>query len=300
MDPLVSIIAVNYNTPGDTLEFIRSCEKLAYSNFEIIVVDNASNPPLPEIQGKNLKIIHSRTNAGFAGGNNIGVDAAKGKYIFFLNSDTLVPETLLTDVVSFLEQTPDAGAVSPKILYADGKTIQFAGSGSISTYTGRGKRIGRYEQDEGQRDDIRKTELVHGAAFIVPRAVIDRVGKMSEAFFLYYEEHDWAEQIKRAGYTLYYFGKSHILHKESKSVGKQSPLKTYYMTRNRILFLRRNASGLALALSMGFIIFVTFPVNLLRYLIKGKFALLSAYWKGFFWHAKNLSLANAAVHERYK
>lgn len=286
MDPRLSIVSVNYNTTADTIAFIESCRLSDYSHFEIVIVDNASSPPFPEIEGRDLTIIRSPVNLGFAGGNNLGIDAATGDYIFFLNSDTLVTKDLFSKIVDFLRETPDAGAVTPKILYADGVTIQFAGSGSISTLTGRGRRIGRNESDAGQYDTVYQTELVHGAAFAVPRKVISEVGKMPQEFFLYYEEHDWAEQIKRAGYKLYYNGKASIIHKESKSVGGSSPLKTYYMARNRILFIKRNSQGIARWVSLAFVTFISLPVNLCRFVVTRKLNLAKAYWKGFVWHFK--------------
>src|SRR5690606_19709409 len=105
------------------------------------------------------------------------------------------------------------------------------------------KRIGWMEKDHGQHDQLRKTDLAHGAAMMVPRSVIDQVGMMPEFFFLYYEEVDCCETIKRAGYDIYFVPGSRIYHKESRSIGKTSTLESYYMTRNRLLFMRRNTTG---------------------------------------------------------
>ncbi len=91
---------------------------------------------------------------------------------------------------------------------------------------------------------------------------------MADIFFLYYEEHDWAAHIKKAGYSTYYNGKSLIYHKESISTGKDSPFKTYYLTRGRILFARRNTSGLKKILSLLYIYFITTPRITLEYLFK--------------------------------
>jgi len=288
--PLVSIIAINYNTLDDTLEFLHSTRTLTYPNVEVIVVDNASkiNPgAVIQSQFPEVMFIRSEINLGFAGGNNLGVRAAKGDYLFFINNDTLLPENFLEPVITFMQEHPDAGMASTKVLYPDGKTIQYAGAIGISAVTGRGKRLGLFEEDKGQYDQCYKTDLGHGASLIVPRKVIETVGSMPEIFFLYYEEHDWCEHVKRAGYTMYYIGTSHLLHKESVSTGKESPLKTYYMTRNRLLFMRRNFRGMPYLLGLLFFTCVATPKNTLLYLIKRDFALLKAYYRGLLWNVTN-------------
>jgi len=288
--PLVSIIAINYNSLDDTLEFLQSTRQLTYPNVEVIVIDNASKVKPGDIIRElypEVKFIQSETNLGFAGGNNLGVRAAKGDYLFFINNDTLLPENFLEPVVAFMQQHPDAGMASTKVLYPDGKTIQYAGAIGISAVTGRGKRLGLFEEDKGQYDTCYKTDLGHGASLIVPRKIIETVGSMPEIFFLYYEEHDWCEHVKRAGYNMYYIGTSHLLHKESVSTGKESPLKVYYMTRNRLLFMRRNFFGMPYVLGLLFFACVATPKHTVRYIVKGNFALLKAYYRGLLWNVTN-------------
>jgi GT2 family glycosyltransferase len=188
-----------------------------------------------------------------------------------------------------MEAHPEAGMGSPKILYPDNKTIQYVGSIGISPYTGRGKRIAVLEEDKGQYDRCYATDLAHGAAMVVPRAVIDTVGAMPEEFFLYYEEHDWCEQIKRAGYKVYYIGDSKIFHKGSVSVGgPDSPLKVYYMTRNRLLFMRRNFSGIKFYIGLVFFIVLTIPKQTISFLLRGKFKLMNSFYSGILWNMKKI------------
>lgn len=293
--PLVSIIAVNFNATKDTLEFLDSVRKLTYPNVEIILVDNASreNPEhviVPEY--KEVKFIRSEKNLGFAGGNNLGINASSGDYLFFLNNDTILFPDFLEPIVTFMESHKEVGMASPKVLYPDGKTIQYAGAIGISPYTGRGKRLGLFEEDRGQYDKCYKTDLGHGAALIVPRKVVEKVGVMPELFFLYYEEHDWCEQVKRAGYDMFYLGNSKILHKESVSTGgDESPLKVYYLTRNRILFMRRNFSGFPYLAGLLFFLLISVPKNSLKYLLKGKTRLLKSFYQGIVWNIYNYKLA---------
>jgi len=286
--PLVSFITVNYNSLADTVEFLESALKVTYPNIEIIVVDNnsPSGKPTEEIRQRfpTVKFIFSDKNLGFAGGNNLGISESNGEFLFFLNNDTILETDFARKLVDFFQKMPNAGAASPKILFPDKKTIQYAGSKAISTITGRGKRTGKYELDFGQYDLIKNTDLCHGSALIVPRKVIEIVGNMPEIYFLYYEEHDWCEQIKRHGYLLYYIGSTSIIHKESISIGKNSPIKTYYMSRNRLLYLRRNSYGFYFYLSIIFLTLISVPTNTLRFLLKGNFRLCKEYWKGLLWN----------------
>lgn len=285
--PLVSLITINYNTTKDTLEFLESATKLTYPNIEIIVVDNASRERPGELlidKFPQIKFIQSEENLGFAGGNNLGVMASNGEYIFFLNNDTVLFPDFLQPIVEFMETHPDAGMASPKVLYPDNQTIQYAGANGINAFTGRGSRIGLFEKDNGQYDSCYKTDLGHGAALIVPRKIIDEVGLMPELYFLYYEEHDWCEMVKRAGYNMYYIGNSKILHKESVSTGNESPLKTYYLTRNRLIFMRRNFKGMPLLTGIIFFFLISIPKNTLYYALKNQFHLLKAFFRGVTWN----------------
>lgn len=290
--PLVSIISVNYNGVGITLEMLRSLQRIPYSNIEIIVVDNGSKEdPSPIVQQfPQVKLVRSLENLGFAGGNNLGITAAKGKYVLFLNNDTEVDPNFLGPLVEVFENDPSIGVASPKILFYQSKnknTIQYAGSTGINPFTIRGAKIGSLEQDTGQYDDVRETALGHGAAMIIPMEVVKKVGLMPDIYFLYYEEHDWFEMIKRAGYQVRYVGTSVVYHKESMTVGPNSPLKTYYMTRGRLLYTRRNTSGVQMLSSLLFFVLLAFPKNVLTYLFKGEFHLLKAFVDGCMWHFRH-------------
>jgi GT2 family glycosyltransferase len=289
MRPLVSLITVNYNHLDDTIEFLESAARLTYPNVEVIVVDNDSpkEKPTAEVIARfpKVKFIQSDKNRGFAGGNNLGLTAAKGDYLFLVNNDTVMPEGFLEPIIDFMESHPDAGMASPKVLYPDHKTLQYAGAIGISPLTGRGKRLGLMQQDTGQFDKIYKTDLGHGAALIVTRKAFEAAGLMPEVYFLYYEEHDWCEQVKRKGFNMYYIGTSHIIHKESVSTGgDESPLKVYYLTRNRLIFMRRNSFGLEFASGLLFFVFIAAPRNIFKYALKGKMSLVKSFIKGVGWN----------------
>ena len=296
--PLVTIISVNYNGVAITLDMLQSLQQVDYANVEIIVVDNGSkeDPSAIVKHFPKVKLIRSLVNLGFAGGNNLGITAAKGKYLLFLNNDTEVEPDFLSPLVEAFENDSSVGVASPKILFYQSqgkKTIQYAGSTGINPYTIRGAKIGSFEQDQGQYNQVRETALGHGAAMMIPMEVIQKVGLMPDIYFLYYEEHDWFEMIKRAGLKIWYVGTSVVYHKESMTVGPNSPLRTYYMTRGRLLFTRRNTHGIQKLSSLLFFMLLSFPKNVLSHILKGEFRLMKAFMEGCLWHLRNSDVHRA-------
>jgi len=124
---------------------------------------------------------------------------------------------------------------------------------------------------------------------MIPIDVIKKIGMMSYAYFLYYEEADWCYRIRKAGYKIFYVHNSLIFHKESIATGKQSPLKIFYQTRNRIVFLRRNVQGKEFYISIIYMILIAIPKNTISFILKRRFDLLKAFYKGIFWNINNIS-----------
>ena len=296
--PFISIITVNYNGLDLTVELLDSIRQLSYKNVEIFVVDNASkvnpqsffNDQYPEV-----KYIRSEKNLGFAGGNNLAVKEAKGDFLFFINNDAEMTEGCLEKLVELFQSHPKLGIASPLLCYFNDNTkenpdlIQYAGSTHLHPMTARNLTIGEKEINNGQYNKPRPTAYAHGAAMIVKREVIDNVGVMFEDFFLYYEELDWCERIRRAGYEIWVEPRAKIYHKESVTVGAMSPLKTYYLNRNRIYFVRRNFSGLNLLLFSLFLIFFTIPKNLGVLLLRGQFQHAKVFIKAIVWNVTNVA-----------
>jgi GT2 family glycosyltransferase len=286
--PQVSIISINYNQTQVTCAMLASLRQLTYPNYEIIVVDNASISDDLELiveQFSEVKLIRSTENLGFAGGNNLGITVARGKYCLFLNNDTEVTPQMLEPLVAVFERDPSVGIVSPKIIfYGTNNLIQYAGSNGISPWTGRGFVIGYGEPDIGQYNQSHATSLIHGAAMMVPTQVIQQAGLMPELYFLYYEELDWCEMIKRTGYLSYYEAGATVYHKESVSVGQGSVLRTYYMNRNRLLFMRRNTYGRQFWSGILFFLLLAVPKNSVMYAIRRQWPHLRAFWRGLYWH----------------
>lgn len=290
---LVSLITINFNSLDVTVEMLESVRKLSYPNLEVIVVDNASKENPGAFLKKNfpeVKFIRSEENLGFSGGNNLGIKAAKGSYFYFINNDTELVEGSIEYLLDCFKTIDRLGAVSPLIYHhpevhqQKGELIQYAGTTAVNPVTARNRTIGAGEIDEGQFNQAVPTSYVHGAAMMIPRKVVEKVGMMPEEFFLYYEELDWSAHIRKAGYEIYIEPRAKIYHKESVSVGKMSTLKTFYLNRNRILFTRRHRSKVQVFLFSLFLIFITIPKNILVYLVKGEWAHVRAFWRAVTWH----------------
>jgi len=287
--PLVSVITVNWNNLAVTCDLVRSIkENNTYHNVEIIVVDNASSEDPTETflrEHSSVKIIRNNKNLGFSGGNNVGIRAAKGDYLFLVNNDTEFTSNLIGELLNIFHNYPNAGVACPKFHYHYAKgTIEYAGYSRVNIFTGKNFMIGYREKDEGQYNTIKETNYAHGGAMMVSKKVIETVGMMPEDFFLYYEEFDWCERIRKKGFKIYYQPNALIYHKESMTTGKMSPLKTFYLTRNRILFMRRNVSLPGFAVFMIYFMFFTIPKNTLDFMVKKQKEHLRSFWRGILWH----------------
>lgn len=289
----VSIITVNFNHSHVTDELLDSIrDKNRYESIEIIVVDNGSKEnPIPVWKTKYPEVIFIRSdkNLGFAGGNNLGVTAAKGDYFFFVNNDTVFTEGLVDTLVETLSKHPTVGVVSPKLLYFDQpRMLQFAGYTPMNYFTARNECIGQFETDHGQYNHLEgPTGYAHGAAMMVTREAIEKAGTMAENFFLYYEELDWADRIRRSGFEIWVNMKATIFHKESISVGKKSALKEYYMNRNRILFIRRNAPFFKAVCFYFYFLLIVTPRNLLTYVKEKNYNFIKQLFGAIWWNVTN-------------
>ena len=192
MEIEVSIITINYNGLDDTCALI---ETIPFNeNMEVIVVDNASNNQEAETiahRYPQVKVIQSGRNLGFAGGNNLGIQAAQGKYLFLINNDTILNDFNIQALIDRMESSPYIGIVCPKIKFAWGNNpIQYTGYSRLSRVSVRNHAIGYNEEDQGQYETAHPTPYAHGAAMMIRREAINKVGLMPECYFLYYEELD--------------------------------------------------------------------------------------------------------------
>ncbi|MBA4168368.1 MAG: glycosyltransferase family 2 protein [Chitinophagaceae bacterium] len=292
--PFISIITLNYNQTDATCAFLESTRRLSYPAYEILVCDMASaSDPTEKIRKGNFphtRLLKSKKNLGFAGGNNWGMRQAQGEYIFIVNNDTEVTPDLLQKLIAPFSKDPEIGVTCPKIkYYSRPNTIQYAGFNPMNNYTGRTTSIGLMEEDKGQYNKSRITSAAHGCAMMVKREILERVGMFAEKFFLYYEEWDWCARITRANYKIWYTADAEIYHKESLTVGKSNPIKVYYHTRNRILYMRRNSNVFQFTIFTLMFIFFVVPKTMATYFIKKEHIQLRYFIKGILWNLRSTS-----------
>lgn len=255
MQKKVYIIILNWNGWQDTLECLDSLKNISYDNFSIVVVDNGSKDDsvyriknhFAQFAIRNSQFIILDSNLGFAGGNNAGIKYAMengADYILLINNDTIVDKNFLGELVEAGEADNKIGLAGPKIYYySEPNRIWFAG-GKINWLKNSGKHRGLDEIDAGQYDKARKVDYLTGCSLLIKREVIEKIGGLSNDYFLYYEDTDFCLRAKSAGYKCLYVPSAEIYHKVSRSTKPGSSSYVYYHTRNGLTLAKRNGTAL--------------------------------------------------------
>ena len=286
-EPLVSLITIDFNSADYTAALIQSLKHSNYTNWELIIVDNGTNNTAKDrfknCDQDSIFYYKPKKNLGFAGGNNYGIEKSKGEYVFFVNNDTEITPNLIGQLVSRFGSIPRLGIVSPKILFYDSEIIQYAGYTQLD-WRMRNRAIGNKEKDGPLFNELSPTFSAHGAAMMTTRSIIKEVGLMPEEYFLYYEEMDWCQMIKKSGYKIYVDQHSVIFHKESMSIGKTSQLKVYYLNRNRILYSRRNQPRFKNLCFICYSYLIVLPIKSLKMLMQGQVRFAKELLKAHYWN----------------
>ncbi|KKP39501.1 hypothetical protein A2130_02450 [Candidatus Woesebacteria bacterium GWC2_33_12] len=264
MKTKVSIIILTTNALAMTKEQLLDVAKLDTGDFdcECLVVDNASNDGTEkEIKNYNLpnmkyKFMQSGANLGFAGGNNVGIKDCLRRnfdYIILMNNDLILQKDIVVKLVKFMQKNINVGLASPKMYFAKGyefhkdrykesetgKVLWYAG-GIVDKQNVYTTHRGVDEIDHGQYDKIEETDVANGACMITRKEVFKKIGLLDDSFFLYWEDADFSEKVKRAGFKVIYYPKTWMWHKVSASTGGSgSPTNDYFLIRNRFYFALR-------------------------------------------------------------
>ena len=285
--PKVVIVILNWDGLLDTLECLRSVQKITYPNFTVLVVDNGSKGNDAEVIRSKFEdfvcIIKIEKNLGFTGGANVGIRWALrsgAKYVFLLNNDTIVDPNVLTELVNVSQNDTQIGIVGPKIYYYEKSNRIYCVGGRVNFWTGTAPIIGAREIDDGQFDTIKEVDYV--GMLLIKEKTIKTIGLFSDIYFTYFSDTEWCVKARKAGFKVVYVPKARIWHKshdEKKS--SANALVVYYMTRNRFLFVKRNSNALQ------FIVFNLYflTTDLLPKMISALFMrpnLILAYLKGIY------------------
>lgn len=246
--PVVWIIVLNWNGGSDTVTCLGSLKSLTYTAKRLCVIDNGStDDSLSLIRGAHPDVLLLETghNLGYAGGNNVGIRYAMehgADYILILNNDTIVAHDLIEEMLHAYEQDPRTGAVGAKIYDLARPNVIWQASAEWSEDRLRfiSPRSGLVDNEADNRS-VESTALVCGCALFTSTETLRKVGLLDDRYFLNYEESDWCYRARACGYTMVIANGAKLWHRVSASFGGDgSALHLYFMTRNRLMWIRRH------------------------------------------------------------
>ena len=227
--PLLSVCIVSWNT----CPLLKDCLHSVYDDpqvveWEVLVVDNASSDDSVEMVEScfpQVRLVASRENLGFAGGNNLALEQARGRYLLLLNSDTRVEQGALGGLVAFMEDHPEAGAAGPRLVDEEGSLQLSCGlaPGLASEFVNKlllHKLFPFFKLGGWDHAEIREVGWVTGACLLVRRAVVEQVGLLDSGIFMFYEDLEWCMRIRRGGWRIFYYPFSQVLHLGGRSTQK--------------------------------------------------------------------------------
>lgn len=294
MKPLVSVIIVNWNSREDLKECLESfLKRVKYPNYEIILVDNASKDDSVSFVKKNfpkVKIVQSGSNLGFAGGNNLGFEKSKGKYVLFLNNDTVISEDFLSPLVAFMERREDVGIIQPRILFHRPGLPLHHKVNSVGSFLLKSGFL--YHLDYGKTDKDKSSSYevfsAYGACFLARKNVIDKVGLFDPIYFAYFEETDLCHRVWLSGLKVMALTDVVIYHKGAKTAAKlPTAFIQYHSFKNRLFTYLKNFDNVNL-MKIFIPHLLICEVTSLLYLFVKKPDYSLAIQKAIFWNISNL------------
>jgi len=265
--PKVAVIILNWKSPEDTIESLRSALASTYVNLEVFLVDNDSKDGLCDRVQRELtevSILRNSTNLGYAGGNNTGIRAALKKdadFIFILNNDAVVHKDCVSILLETALASSHAGLMAPKVLQRSEPGL-IDSLGTRMDWFRLRPCLGRH----GQKDDVGEkkvftSSVLVGCALFVAREVIEKIGLLDEDFFLIHEDADWSFRSLEAGYKNLIVPAAIVYHKRSQSLNKLPALSHYYSVRN-FFYLAKKHAGWAANLTFLGALFLTLKNSL--------------------------------------
>lgn len=254
----LSVIIVNYNVKYFLEQCLHSVRKAAEKvPAEVWVVDNNSVDHSVEMVRERfpeVKIIANTENVGFSKANNQAIRQSTGQYVLLLNPDTVVEEDTFEKVVRFMDEHPDAGGLGVKMIDGSGKFLPESKRGlptydvafykifGLSSFFPKSRVFGRYHLGFLDENEINPVEILAGAFMLIRRDVLDKIGLLDEAFFMYGEDIDLSYRIIKAGYKNYYFPDTRIIHYKGESTKRSSVNYVFVFYNAMIIFAKKHFS----------------------------------------------------------
>lgn len=275
MQKKVSVVVLNWNGKKHLKICLESLKLVNYSSLEVIVVDNNSTDGTVEMVEKSypwVRLVKNKKNVGYAKGNNIGIRESSSEFVFILNNDTKVTQDFIDPLVSLMDSDQKIACVQPKLLYAIKPTILNA-VGSFLTSFGFLYHYGYRKKEElskyNRRMDIYSAK---GAAMLLRKTALNKVGLFDEDFFIFFEETDLCHRLWLAGFRIVYEPSSIIFHFEAVDTSKQmrDSRRTYLSLRNRVCsYIKnletRNLINILIMLSFIYAAFFIHNIFMLRF-----------------------------------
>jgi GT2 family glycosyltransferase len=253
----LSVLVVTWNSEDYIADCLKSLEELRSESTEVLVVDNASADGTAEIVRRDfpwVKLIESRTNLGFARGNNLGIRAALGKYVCLVNPDVVVLPGCIQDMLTFMEEHRSIGLMSPAMLGSDG-TVQrscmrfpslwncLCDALALYRLFPRSPRFGGQGMHDCSWDRVLDVDILNGWFWFVRRTALDQVGFLDERFFMYGEDVDWCTRFRQAGWRLVFFPLAKAIHYGGAS-SEKDPIRFYVeMQRGNLQYWQKHKGG---------------------------------------------------------
>ncbi len=279
MLPLVYVVILNWNRREDTLNCLHAVLSMDYAPMHVLLVDNASSDGTVEAVRQafpQVEVLVNPQNLGFAGGMNQGLGVAVQRaapYVLLLNNDTVVEEDMLRRLVETAGGDSRIGIVSPYIYYPGRKRVWFAGAYRRRFWPGI-RMPGYGLKDRPRYHRRRYTDYVTGCAMLLRSETVRQVGFFETDYFMYHEDLDLCERVRRAGWRIVLEPTAVMEHIGSASTGERSPEKWFYLARCIVPFYQRYYRWPRLSLAF----YVAWVV--LRETVKGNVAVLPAYLRG--------------------
>jgi GT2 family glycosyltransferase len=234
--PIVTVVVPTLAADDALSECLRSLENQTIERFEVIVIDN-SGAQRVKAQGGRVRVISNDRNVGFGAAINQGIRASEAQYIATLNDDAVADPQWLDKLVKAAESRPAAGMWASEVRLKDTGTLDSAGM--LIAIDGSSKQRGHGEPPESFAN---ATEALcpSGSAALYRRKMLDEIGLFDEDFFLYCEDTDLGLRARWAGWECAYVPGAMVEHRYSHSAGGASPLKAYYVERNRLCTVVKN------------------------------------------------------------